>query len=369
MSTNRRTWIKQSGLALAGLSIFPELTYSNSDPLHLPPVKMLRLNGNENPYGPSPKARKAMSEAIIQSNRYPFNTTTELREKIAAHYSLTKDHVLMGAGSSEILGLVTQYAALQKGNAVTANPTFGIWWTAAEKMGMQLIKVPLTTDKKHDLSAMLSSINEQTRLVYVCNPNNPTGTVLPAEQIKAFIETVSRKTLVLLDEAYTEYSDEPTLSALVQNNKNLVIAKTFSKIYGMAGARIGYALAHPDTIAQLKSLQPWENASVSMCSVVGAMASIDDREFIAFSKSKNREARELMTKNFDDLGIAYIPSHSNYVYFSAENFKGDLVAEYAKNNIRAGRITEEQGKWTRITVGTPEEIKAFNNIITKIWNQ
>jgi histidinol-phosphate aminotransferase len=304
-----------------------------------------------------------MAEAIHSSNQYPWEVTTQLREKIAVQYGLTKENILMGAGSSEILGIVAQYAALKPGTAIAADPTFGIWFTSAERSGLEIIKVPLTADKKHDLQRMKEKITEQTRLFYICNPNNPTGTVLPATELKDLISEVSKKTLVLLDEAYTEYSDETTLAAMVKDNPNLVIAKTFSKIYGMAGARIGYALAQADTIKQLNELQPWANAGASAVSLAGALASLDDHSFVKMSKTKNTEVRKLVTATFEQHHIHFIPSHTNFIYYSVKNQKNDLLAALASQNIRAGRLSDEKEKWTRISMGTTDDMKRFSQIV------
>jgi histidinol-phosphate aminotransferase len=357
MTTNRRIWLKQTTLAVAGLSA--TVHGFGFGKTYLPGENKIILSSNENPHGPSPMARKAMANAVILSNRYPWHTTTQLREKIAKRYELDKEHVLMGAGSSEILGLVAQYAALQKGNLIMANPTFKIWATAAEKSGLLIVTVPLTADKKHDLPAMLNSINNETKLVYICNPNNPTGTVLPVQEIKNFIETVSKKILVLLDEAYIDYSDEPTLAQLVTTHKNVVIAKTFSKLYGMAGARIGYALAHPEMIQQLSKLQPWENAGASAVSLAGALASLDDTDFIKKTKSLNAIAGAYTIKELEKLNIRVIPSHTNFIYLSFKDYAKDYMLQLRANNIIGGRIMEEEGKWSRITIGTPQEMKQY----------
>ena len=358
---DRRFWLKQAALTIGGLSIAPHLVAG--DHQYMPPGTTIRLHANENPYGPSPLARKAMADAIASSNQYPWEVTTQLREKLAAKYGLSKENVLIGAGSSEILGIVAQYAGLKNGNAITADPTFGIWFTAAEKSGLQLIKVPLTADKKHDLQRMKEKINDDTRLFYICNPNNPTGTVLPADDLKNLISDVTKNTLVLLDEAYTEYSDEPTLAAMVNNNPNLVIAKTFSKIYGMAGARIGFALAHADTIKQLNELQPWANAGASAVSLAGALASLDDQSFVTLSKEKNTDARKLVTTAFDELNIPYIPSHTNFLYYSLKNQKSDLLAALANQNIRAGRLSGDKEMWTRISIGTKDQMRQYLQIV------
>jgi histidinol-phosphate aminotransferase len=369
MSTNRRTWLKQSGLALAGLALLNDSLHASPgyDFKRNPPGGPVRLSSNENPYGPSPMTRKVMAEAVAGSNRYPWTNTNLLIDKIAASYGLKNENMLMAAGSSEILGLVAHYASLQKGSAVSADPTFRSWWNAAEKCGLEIIKVPLTADKKHDLPAMLSSINAQTRLVYICNPNNPTGTVLPPAELKSFVEAASKKALVMLDEAYIEYSEEPTLAGMVATNKNLVVVKTFSKIYGLAGARVGYVLGHADTIDQLASLQPWANAGVSAVSIAAASASLDDKEFISSTKIQNAAAKKAACGMFKELNIPFIASHTNFIYYSSKGFNGDINAELKKNNIEATRIIEEEGRWTRITVGTMDEMKIYTNVLKQIW--
>ena len=363
---DRRAWLRQTTLAIGGITIAPQLM--GREHQFRRPATSIRLHANENPYGPSPLARKAMADAVSASNYYPWEVTTQLREKIAGVYGLSRDNVMMGAGSSEILGIVAQYAALTRGNAIAADPTFGIWFTSAQRSGLDIIKVPLTAGKVHDLQRMKEKINGQTRLVYICNPNNPTGTILPPSDLKSFINDISKQVIVLLDEAYTEYSNEPTLASMVKDNPNLVIAKTFSKIYGLAGARIGYALAHTSTISQLNELQPWANAGASTVSLAAALASMDDAAFVKMSKTKNTEARELVNKAFTSMNVPYIPSHTNFIYYSLEKQKGDLLALMASNNIRGGRITEENGRWSRISVGTADDMQQFLKLVKQSFN-
>jgi histidinol-phosphate aminotransferase len=360
-SIHRRALLKQGSLALAGLTFAGRFATAANEPFRkFAPGTSIRLTSNENPYGPCLPARKAMADAIVSSNRYPWDVTGKLLEQIGKHYNLSAEHVLVGAGSSEILGLTAQLAALSRGgNAVTANPTFPIWIPAAEKMGLQVIRVPLTRDKKHDLPSMLGKVNNETKLVYVCNPNNPTGTTLPSNDIKNFIDEVSRKSLVLLDEAYIEYCDQPSLAGMVASNKNLVIAKTFSKIYGLAGARIGYALAHPETINRLGALQPWQNAGASAVSLAAAMASLEDKDFVASAKENNRKVSTYTMNELKSLGFECIPSNTNFLYYSLGKYSGNWQEQMRTRNILIGRITEEDGRWTRTTVGTMEEMQAF----------
>ncbi|HYH15443.1 MAG TPA: histidinol-phosphate transaminase [Flavisolibacter sp.] len=356
---HRRSMLKLTSILAAGFALPEGVAHARKGQLLAFSENTIRLTSNENPYGPSPMARRAMADAVSQSNRYPWDVTTKLREKLGAQYGLSEDNILMGAGSSEILGLVAQLAALNKGNAITAAPAFSIWIPAAEKLGLTIIKVPLTEDKKHDLVSMLSQVTNETRLFYICNPNNPTGTTLPSSVIKDTAEEVSKKSLVLIDEAYLEYTDDPSMVNIVNNNKNIIIAKTFSKIYGLAGARIGYAVAHPDTIEKLASLQPWGNAGVSTVSLAAALASLNDKAFVANSKEKNTDVKLFTQKELSNLGIKVIPSHTNFIYYSLSNYQGNWQEALRAKNILSSGITEKQGQWTRTTIGTMDEMKQF----------
>ena len=363
---HRRSLLKLTSLLAVGCALPKAAVYaSNTIPKRFT-EGFIRLTSNENPYGPSPLARQAMAEAIAQSNRYPWDVTTKLREKLGERYSLTKDHVLMGAGSSEILGLSTQLAALNKGYAITAAPAFSIWVPAAEKMGLSITKVPLTADKKHDLPTMINQLNDSTRLFYICNPNNPTSTLMPETAVREAAEEASKKAFVLIDEAYLEYTNQPSLVSMVSNNKNIIIAKTFSKIYGLAGARIGYAIAHPDTIVKLASLQPWANAGASAVSLAAALASLNDKSFVASSKEKNTEVSLYTQKELSNLSIKVIPSQTNFIYYSLANYQGDWQEALRSKNILSGGITEKQGQWTRTTIGTLEEMHQFITAVKSI---
>ncbi|MBO9565249.1 MAG: aminotransferase class I/II-fold pyridoxal phosphate-dependent enzyme [Niastella sp.] len=362
----RREWIRQSTMALAATGLMPSL-FAGETIRHPAPATTIRLHANENPYGPSPRAREAMAAAVSASNRYPWELTTTLREKIGQQYGLAREHVMMGAGSSEILGLVASFAALQKGNIVCATPTFSLWLPAARKQGMQVIEVPVTVGKEHDLPAILSSITPDTRLVYICNPNNPTGTLIASNVLQNFITAASQKALVLLDEAYLEYTSEPSMAALLSSNKRLVIAKTFSKIHGMAGARVGYALAHPDLIKQLTELQPWTDAGPSAVSVAGALASLEDLAFLDASKKDNAAVRDYTFNALKAAGLPVIPSHTNFLYYSLQKDKGGFLKTLADNNIRVGRVVEENGKWARVSIGTRNEMELYVSVLNKTF--
>jgi histidinol-phosphate aminotransferase len=363
---HRRQLLKQSALSIAAFTFSRDLFSRETERIiaNAGFADFIKLSSNENPHGPSPMAKKAMMEAVNTSNRYPWDVTTRLREKLGAKYNLTKDHITVGAGSSELLGVVSVMAALQKGNAVAPDPTFRLWMPAARKTGLPIKLVALTPDKKTDLQRMKDTMDADTKMVYICNPNNPTGTVLPAGELETFIKDIAPRCIILLDEAYTEFSDEPTMAKLVNDHPNLIVAKTFSKIYGMAGARVGFAIAHPQTIKQLNELQAWPNAGASAVALAGAVASLDDSEFTGFCKKENQKARSVFYKALDKTGMRYIPSQTSFVYFDSSAYGKDVRMVLEAQQIIGARTFEEGTKWLRLSVGTKEEMQKVADTLT-----
>lgn len=356
---DRRQLLRQSALTVAAFAFSRDLFSREAEKIIATHgfADFIKLSSNENPHGPSPMARKAMANAVNGSNRYPWDVTTQLREKIGSLYNLTKDHVVIGAGSSELLGVVSLMAALQKGNAVAPDPTFRLWMPASRKAGLPIKLVPLTSGKVTDLQRMKESIDSNTRMVYICNPNNPTGTILPAGELETFIKEIGPKCIILLDEAYTEFSDEPSMAKLVNDYPNLIVAKTFSKIYGMAGARAGFALAHPQTVRQLNELQPWANAGASAVTLAGALASLEDTTFLSFCKKENQKARAVFYAALDKAGMRYIPSHTSFVYFDSTSYSKDVRQTLESKQIVGARTFEDGTKWLRLSVGTVDEMQ------------
>ena len=365
---NRRNWLKQTSLALAGLGASGPLLARQQPWAEVLPEQeaepiIIRIGQNENPYGPGKAAQKAMMGAIAKSNRYAGDLATELREKIARQHGLTPEHVLLGAGSSELLGNTAALASKRKGNAVSADPTFRLWFGAAENLGLSIKKVPLTPGKLHDLEAMLAAMDGQTSMVYVVNPHNPTGTLLPDTDLRLFAEKVTKQSLLLLDEAYTEYAGVPTLANMVADNKNLVVAKTFSKIYGLAGARVGYALAHPATIKALAEWQPWANAGPSVVGMAGALAALHEEAFVQYSRQQNEKVRHATTQALKNMGFEVIPSVTNFLYYNAAPFKGNLAEVMRQANFSAIRQFEPGTSWVRTSLGTMAEMEKFLQVL------
>ncbi|MEJ7738378.1 MAG: histidinol-phosphate transaminase [Chitinophagaceae bacterium] len=244
-----------------------------------PPAIKARLLANENPFGPSAKAKKAITEAIELSYQYPRDSRQALEEKIMAYEGLKTGQLLMGAGSSPLLLAAALYYG--KGTIVSATPTYEDLLRHAEQLGTKVIRVPLTADHVYDLDAMEKVIDSKTSLVYICNPNNPTATVADTAKLKAFCERVSKKTTVFVDEAYIDYLDDPKSVSLIDSVKkgqNIVVARTFSKLYGFAGLRVGYLVAQPETVTKL-SMYTAGGQSISATSLGAAVAAYQDTDY------------------------------------------------------------------------------------------
>ena len=260
MTTNRRQWIRQSAMATLGLGLsLRGLANEESLPRHFGKSSgFINLGSNENPYGLSPLAQKAVMEAMKEANRYQFNVASleNFRGKMASHFGVEEKNILLTAGSGVALVLLARY--FNKGNTVTANPTFGILPNTAKRQGTKLIEVPLTAAQAHDLPALLAATNSETQLVYIVNPANPTGTIVGSRPLMDFCTEASKKAVVLVDEAYIDFVDPPenrSMVSMVGSNPNLLVLRTFSKIHAMAGMRLGVLIGHPALAASFLVLQ------------------------------------------------------------------------------------------------------------------
>ncbi len=363
---SRRDWFRKTGLAALGLSLAPLKGFALKD-VDMPVITgdtPVRLSSNENPYGPPMASRTAMAAAVNGSNRYSWSQTSQLAAAIAKKNGLSEDNVLLSAGSIEMLDIAGRLAVKAKGSIVIADNTFSYWTGAAMQLGAEIIEVPLTAAKKVDLDATLKAMRPNTRLVYICNPNNPTGTLLKAADLINFIKEASRKAIVLVDEAYIEFTNETSMATLVKDNKNVIVTRTFSKIYGLAGARVGYALAHADTIKEMDRMQAYVLGGVSAVSGAGALAALDDTAFVAKTKTLNEAAKSYTIREMEKLGISCIPSSTNFLYFSLANYKKDFFKQLENNAIEGTDIFEEDGKWSRITIGTMEDMQKLIKAIS-----
>ncbi len=362
--SSRREWIKTTSTLVAGIGIAPHLFATERERYRA--AGIILLNSNENAYGPSPMARKAIIEANAKSNRYPDDYITPFKKKIASHWKVNTENILLGAGSSEIIGLSAIYVSANKGHIIVGDPSYKVWNGQAESFGLSINRISLNQTRVHDLDKMLSSITNETSMVYICNPNNPTGTLNKVDELRNFAEEASKKTFVFIDEAYTEYAGLPSLADLAVSNKNILVAKTFSKIYGLAGARVGYAIAHPDTINSLSKYQPWPDANVSVVSALAASASLDDLSFVQSCKENAAKARELCISTFANLKFDYIPSQTNFILFNIDKIGAAFTQKMQAKNIFVQYRDHFGGKWCRVSMGTLEEMQSFCNALKEI---
>ena len=357
--TDRRLWLKQTALALAGLGLS---SFDTPAKPHFEEETIV-LSNNENAYGPSPAARKAMLQTYLQSHRYPDGGILLLQKAVAAHCKLTEENILLGAGSSEIIGLACQLAAKKAGHVISADPSYEEWMEQATAFGMAFRKNHLPRQNNLPVAEIYGPVTESTRMIYICNPNNPTGMSLDPKAVAAFAEEASGKAIVFIDEAYAEYGGIPSLAALAATHRNIIVARTFSKIYGLAGARIGYAVSHPDTIHLLSSYQPWLSANCSAVSVAAAIASLQDVSFVNDCYEKNKLAKEHCYTSFQQLGIDYIPSAANFVLLNIDRWKDRFITVMEQRKILVKYRNAYGGKWCRVTMGTEQEMQVFTDAV------
>ena len=364
--SSRRQWIQQSSLALLGLGISFRSMGNEEGIERIAGIEsgLINLGSNENPYGISAKAKQAIIDLMGETNRYPFNVASlqSSKKTLGDYYKVGEDQVLITAGSGEGLAMLARH--FNKGNIVTADSTFGVLPNTAKKIGTKVIEVPLTKEKVHDLPAMMKAINNETQLVYICNPANPTATILKADELKRFCEEASKKTVVLIDEAYNEFldnADSQSMIGLIEKNQNILVIKTFSKIHAMAGLRIGFVIGHP---ALIKKLQPdyfqSSQLAVSVLSLNAAMASLNDETHKTMSKQKNEAARQYTMDEMKKLGIEYIPSYTNFIFYPIKKYSGDYAGDmFNKHKIIMRANNYSDGQWARVSIGTLEEMKIF----------
>jgi histidinol-phosphate aminotransferase len=323
----------------------------------LDPDEIVKLASNESPLPPVRPALAAMSEEVGNVNRYPDNDCHDLRHGLADHLEVPADHLWIGGGSSELLRVIATAVGGAGTTSVYAWPSFVIYRLATILAGATPREVPLDDDHLHDLEAMRSAIDDSTTVVYVCNPNNPTGSHLPGEAIERFVDTVPSDVLVVVDEAYFEYvtaEDYETATRLALSRPNVIVTRTFSKVYGLAALRVGYAIARPETITELRKAQaPFSVTSVGQ---VGALASLAAREEIEERVQINASERDRLEEAFAARAIEYVPSQANFVYLRLEASTERATEAF----IRHGVIVRPFGDgWIRVSVGTPEENDRF----------
>jgi histidinol-phosphate aminotransferase len=322
-------------------------------------ANIVRLSSNENPYGPSPAALKAMTEGFSLAWRYPDEYADMLADELARLHSVPGNQILLGDGSGEILKLAAAAFTGRDKKIVTANPTFEAIARHAGVAGADVVKIDLASDYSHDLKKMLAAENG-AGLVYICNPNNPTASITPAKELSDFLATLSPATIVLVDEAYHHYvesKDYESVIPLVKDYPNLIVARTFSKIYGMAGLRCGYCVTQTVNISRMRTHQIFD--SVNIMALVAALASLKDVDQVTRGRKLNSEVKKNICAELDTLGLRYIPSHANFMMIDLRREVRPVIDAMRNRGVEVGRLFPALPTFMRVTIGTGPEMKQF----------
>lgn len=391
---DRRTLLKSSGLILGGLTFgnlvsgaatASQSNQVNSKAANILPIptkdQPLLLNFNENSLGMSPKAQQAIIQELPQAFRYPDAAREQLIEKIAETHGLKVQNISLGNGSSESIQAAVQMAvyqaqkAGQKVQVIVPDPTFNYAELYAKALGVAVIKVPLNDKLAFDIDAMKKAADEfpGVSIIYLCNPNNPTATITPAEVIEPWIKAASERNFFLLDEAYAEFVTDSRFRSgieLIKSEfKNVVVTRTFSKIYALAGLRIGYAVAHPEVISQIEDFISIDNTNAA--GAVAALASLEDKMFLTISHTSIETSRKIVTNALDKLNLEYLPSQANFIFHKVPGDVKTYQDRMKEYHVFVGREFPPATGWNRLTLGTPEEMTTFVSVLnefrTKGW--
>jgi histidinol-phosphate aminotransferase len=371
MGSLTRRQVLLGGSALAAAGLFPAIPKTPLTPsmrlmqnalaADIPrPDYMIRLSANENPYGPSRVALKAINANMHLANRYSGNTRPLVR-LLAEMNGVTPDNILVGTGSSEILSVAGMLASQNKGSVVCADPTYQDLLRFAERLGAEIVRVPVNESLSADLDAMRAAVRNDTDMVYLVNPNNPIPSVLDKTAMRNFVLDMSKDRLVFVDEAYHEYVDNPDYESMIgliaEGHNNIIVSRTASKIHGLAGMRIGFGYAHPDLIQRMDALK---TGDTHVLAVEAAYASYQDPEFPKFVIRKNKESRAIVENMCEELGLRYVKSNANFTFIET-GMENKFVQEKMREfGISTGRdFPPYHMSWTRVSMSKPEEMQYF----------
>lgn len=380
MEINRRTLLKSTGLLTLGFLAPGALVSAakgiaiegNAAVVPTPSASTpLLLNYNENSLGMSPTAMKVAQNALSSAAyRYPDAERAALISALASANGLTDKHISLGNGSSELIRAVVNGAAVKNGQLITATPTFGSAEDHAKPLNVNVVKVRLTSDHLLDIAKMKAAADAYPgfSLVYLCNPNNPTGTITPAKVINEWISNAPDNVMFVLDEAYHDYVTDPRyesgVSWVKKGKKNVIVLRTFSKIHALAGLRMGYALAHPETAAWVDGFCSYDNSNV--VAATAAKASLADTAWIKYSQNMTSEARKITVDALNRLNLEYMPSQANFIMHRVKGSTADYQKAMRERHVMVGRPFEFTDGWNRLTLGTPGEMQAFVKVLDQL---
>jgi len=331
--------------------------------------EVIKLASNENPFGYSNFAKAAIQEELNNINIYPDGASVELTSALAAQLAVEPSQIIFGTGSSEIILMLARAYLAPGDETIMADETFPQYKHNAEIENAVVIEVPLK-EGKHDLPAMLEKVTDKTKMVWICNPNNPTGTIVDHEELVSFMNAVPKHVMIVLDEAYGEFISNPSYSdgiKLLKQYSNLVVLRTFSKIYGLASLRIGYGVGHSDVIKSVNQVR--EPFNTSRLAQVAAKASLADDAFITYCREQNEKGIQYLCEQFDRLGLHYFPAYGNFVMFDTKRSSPEVF----NGLLRRGIVT--RARWTyyptyiRISVGTQEQNVKFITALEQVLQE
>ncbi|MDD3192874.1 MAG: histidinol-phosphate transaminase [Oscillospiraceae bacterium] len=331
---------------------------ATSDPI-------IRMCWNENQLGISPKAVAAMKEALEKSNLYPDFYAVALKDRIGEVYGLTRDNVFTAGGSSAVIDAIGAVYLDEGDEVLYCTPTFGAYRDMAVVNGAVPVEIPLTAEMRFDLDGLYAAITDQTKIIVICNPNNPTGMAVGAAELEDFVKKVPAHILIMIDEAYIEYADDPAVRSavpLISEGYSVIVLKTFSKIHGMAGIRVGYGLAKEAIIDDLMRSPGAFNTST--VAIAGATASLGDRDFLSRSYQMVKEGRHYLIKEMEKLGCQVYHSQTSFLYFDAHMDPQKLKVECAKRGILIGAF-----ELSRVSIGDSKQNAAFICALADILDQ
>ncbi|WP_282087437.1 pyridoxal phosphate-dependent aminotransferase [Aquimarina algiphila] len=380
-TTNRRQWLKKSLATSAALSLFPLNAFSEINRDHYETDynseknDVRRLLYNENHLGPSKNVEHIIKQVIFRSNRYAtfyeYDAKT-LKQLIAKQEGLKPENILLGHGSFEPLLWAATHFGSKGEQIIVPSPTFDVVGLFAKKIGAKVTPVEVDSNFRMNLTEMEARITSETSLLTLCNPNNPTGTVVKTEKLKSFCRLVSDKTTVLIDEAYIHYMNSwrsKSMAPLIAEGKNVLVTRTFSKIYGLAGLRIGFMLGPDSLIAEMekKFTLGFPGNMPNSLSVASAITSLKDDVFVETSRNNNIEIRNTFYKELDKFGLKYIRSEANFIYFDVKNFKAYKELMW-KNKVLLAGGWPTKPNWARVTMGSENDISfLFDKMKGKKW--
>ncbi len=400
MSTkmNRRKWFQSSAKLAGGAALasatpwnFAQAANQVAAQLYALPAQEVgnmvlarpelkaRLLANENPFGPSKKAKEALLSEVDEGYMYGFGKKRDFSKMITEKYGLPADDgmsrgsskktsIMLGAGSTELL-LATSVAYGQNGGKIlSADPTYMSLIRTAQNVGSEWETVPLTGEYVHDLNRLADAVNDSHSLVYICNPNNPTGTAVDPDEMRAFCKEVSKKKPIFIDEAYIDYTPDPekhSMIDLVAEGYNVIVTRTFSKLHAFAGLRIGYTVAQPEVIQELSKYSNG-GGNIACTSIAAAIASYQDAEYFEYARKMNTESKEFLYKTLEDAGYEYIPSHTNFVLFPVRIESKRFREEMMKRGVGVRSWSFDNKEWCRVSIGTLQDMEYFAEAFNEI---